>query len=530
MSYTKHEFQSGAKLYAKDLNEMDEQILKNEQDISKISEQITNLEEQIENSKDDNSTVEKIVTKAFTIIENEWESDISFRHIWYPFTANQDFTIKNVSFKAKVNNGWVDSSQNMYVELLQADASTVISVGSCKYEWVDNNTLCDFDIDLNGEVEKGKAYYLHIYCATRSFSYRMTGFDVTFTNEWLTTQCPTYVSNAGNAVFDQERNNPSMTLCCDMTIDAVVTEKVVEIPEIELFVSQEYTVNDEGFGETKFNNLLDAYESIPYSNSTKYVIYVADGTYTDMQTLYAGVDGTTYQGLVLGNHGRSNVIFQSISNDPAKCIIEWNGGTGYETELTNANIVNKCAFHVNGGVGWEIRGFKFIGKNLRYCFHSETNSKTTCLVENCIFEWNGKDSIDYNNHKAPVVGMGGTYCNSITFRKCQFFNSENTLAVQWHDNKPSFDEDFLTGAILRFEDCYFDGLDIMPRSTEANRNMPFSLELVRCGGLRKIYPNIGGSGTANYWRATVESCLIEDNKFKDCDSTTSFADLTDLKG
>lgn len=42
MSYTKHNFQSGEKLYASELNEMDEQIFKNESDISSLSEEIAN--------------------------------------------------------------------------------------------------------------------------------------------------------------------------------------------------------------------------------------------------------------------------------------------------------------------------------------------------------------------------------------------------------------------------------------------------------------------------------------------------------
>lgn len=50
MSYTKHNFQSGAKLYASELNEMDEQIYKNESDINGLAEQIDRLEDQVGNS------------------------------------------------------------------------------------------------------------------------------------------------------------------------------------------------------------------------------------------------------------------------------------------------------------------------------------------------------------------------------------------------------------------------------------------------------------------------------------------------
>lgn len=42
MSYTKQEFKSGEKLYAKDLNEMDEQIYENAETVRKLSEMKVN--------------------------------------------------------------------------------------------------------------------------------------------------------------------------------------------------------------------------------------------------------------------------------------------------------------------------------------------------------------------------------------------------------------------------------------------------------------------------------------------------------
>lgn len=45
MSYSKHEFKSGEKLYAQQLNEMDEQIFKNTEETIKLSEDIADLKE-----------------------------------------------------------------------------------------------------------------------------------------------------------------------------------------------------------------------------------------------------------------------------------------------------------------------------------------------------------------------------------------------------------------------------------------------------------------------------------------------------
>lgn len=44
MSYTKQEFKRGETLYASELNEMDEQILKNAEDIKELQSKIPNKE------------------------------------------------------------------------------------------------------------------------------------------------------------------------------------------------------------------------------------------------------------------------------------------------------------------------------------------------------------------------------------------------------------------------------------------------------------------------------------------------------
>jgi lysophospholipase L1-like esterase len=68
MSYTKHEFKTGDKLYASQLNAMDDQIAKNEEDIGQLKtkaesfdEQIAKNEEATEQNKED---VEQLKTKA----------------------------------------------------------------------------------------------------------------------------------------------------------------------------------------------------------------------------------------------------------------------------------------------------------------------------------------------------------------------------------------------------------------------------------------------------------------------------------
>lgn len=54
MAYTKHEFKSGEKLYASQLNEMDEQIAKNEEAVEEIKGKAARL---VENENGDYTLV-----------------------------------------------------------------------------------------------------------------------------------------------------------------------------------------------------------------------------------------------------------------------------------------------------------------------------------------------------------------------------------------------------------------------------------------------------------------------------------------
>ncbi len=274
---------------------------------------------------------------------------------------------------------------------------------------------------------------------------------------------------------------------------------------------------------------LNPYATVYHANETisnntyynRYEIIIVDGTYTDLQEKYAGVAGTNYQGIM----GKSYVTYRSKSNDPTKCIFEWNGGTGFDS-VTDANTTYKCFFHINNDTNETyVKGIKFTGKNLRYCLHFESNKNSIPAFENCIFDWNGADFI----HNKPVVGMGGSLFSKVTFRKCKFLNSESTAGIQWHDNEYDGTYTLEQGAKLRFEDCYFDNLNIQVRSGNYNRTMPFSLELIRCGGINIVYPTLYAGGTKNYWRSTIQSCLITDDRISNCDNNTTYNELTESK-
>ena len=267
------------------------------------------------------------------------------------------------------------------------------------------------------------------------------------------------------------------------------------------------------------------------SEKNKYEIIVADGTYTDLQEKYKGQNGSDYQGVI----AKSYVTYKSESNNPEKCIFIWDGGVGYDT-ISNDTCTNKCFFHINSvTINTVIKGFKFVGSNLRYCLHFESNCLTTPYIENCIFDWHGRDFAPKNG---PVIGMGGSIFSHITFKDCKFLNSQNDAGIQWHDNTYSYDwvngryepEGLCPkGAVIECIDCLFDGLNVQVRSQNEDRPMPCCLILKNCGGLKNVYPSIIAGGTKNYWKLFNQCSFIKNDLLTDATETTTYDEMTSIK-
>ena len=267
------------------------------------------------------------------------------------------------------------------------------------------------------------------------------------------------------------------------------------------------------------------------SEKNKYEIIVADGTYTDLQEKYKGQNGSDYQGVI----AKSYVTYKSQSNNPEKCIFIWDGGVGYDT-ISNDTCTNKCFFHINSvTIDTVIKGLKFVGSNLRYCLHFESNCLTTPYIENCIFDWHGSD---FSPKNVPVIGMGGSIFSHITFKDCKFLNSQNDAGIQWHDN--TYPYDWMNGryepeglcpkgAVIECIDCLFDNLNIQVRSQNEDRPMPCCLILKNCGGLKNVYPSIIAGGTKNYWKLFNQCSFIENDLLTDATETTTYDEMTSIK-
>ena len=312
-----------------------------------------------------------------------------------------------------------------------------------------------------------------------------------------------------------------------------IDDKLGEIHINKIYVAT--TGNDtEGNGtkEKPYATVLKANDVVTNaSEKNKYEIIVADGTYTDLQEKYKGQNGSDYQGVI----AKSYVTYKSESNNPEKCIFIWDGGVGYDT-ISNDTCANKCFFHINSvTINTVIKGFKFVGSNLRYCLHFESNCLTTPYIENCIFDWHGRDFAPKN---VPVIGMGGSIFSHITFKDCKFLNSQNDAGIQWHDN--TYPYDWINGryepeglcpkgAVIECIDCLFDGLNVQVRSQNEDRPMPCCLILKNCGGLKNVYPSIIAGGTKNYWKLFNQCSFIKNDLLTDATETTTYDEMTSIK-
>lgn len=259
----------------------------------------------------------------------------------------------------------------------------------------------------------------------------------------------------------------------------------------------------EGTEENPFATIFHANEVITDNSETnRYKIIVKQGTYTDLQEKYAGIDGTYYQGVTC----KSYVTYESEDiTRPDLCVLKWDGSVGYTKPVTDANCVNKCLFHVkDNSQGVYIKGFTFVSKNTRYCMHIETVGSTKVCdwhFENCVFEWGGRpDTTDDGTVATSCIGTGwslmeyGEFINCVI--KCTNTNHANHMVFQTHGNVDTGFSSIKRGEHVKFINCYFsiaDGSDyahIDLRNTKANPTIPSFIEFINCAGIKLYIPSV----------------------------------------
>ena len=300
-----------------------------------------------------------------------------------------------------------------------------------------------------------------------------------------------------------EQNNQKTAYANPEKIVQKVKPTLYQAPDYTmhyLYVSNDYNENTEGFGETKFNSILSANNSISdNSYHNRYTIVVMAGIYTDLQDKYAGMSDVGlvgYRGVMTKDY----VYYESENiYNPAATIIKWDGATGFDkSTLKSEDIIKKCPFHLDLNVHTHIKGFTFDCKNIRYGLHLEsggTGYATNWNVGHCTFIWGGRaDCVDYaNKTTVPVFGCGHSFGEVGLIENCKIIPTHCTIGYQSHDNADNsdFGLPIKVGAKITFKDCDFGGTEIQARTLKgAYADTPNVLTIDHCiniSAINKMY-------------------------------------------
>lgn len=319
-------------------------------------------------------------------------------------------------------------------------------------------------------------------------------------------------------------------------IDYEPTQEVREVKITVLYVSP--TGNDEtgnGTEQNPFATIYHANETIEDNNKfNQYVIKVLDGTYTDLQTRYAGQASGQYEGVIC----KSFVSYIGNPEHPEKCIISWNGATGFDTAtITRDDVIDKSPFHIIGmspsvANHVKISGFSFKCNDLRYPIHVETQGRGLSAnweISYCDFSgWEGRKYCVANGSNAgfsmPSIGMGSTCGEVGEIHHCMFpqFPTSGamnglSLGIMNHDNAPNSSDYsgifMLSGATYNVHDCDLNGNGIGVRSLNSIAyNTPNQLILSNCSNIGTL-SHSEGAGIQNNWVVNLENSNPKVNQF-----------------
>lgn len=319
------------------------------------------------------------------------------------------------------------------------------------------------------------------------------------------------VDNSCNLQLEQ--NNKHTAYSNPDLIKSNIKPELYQVPDYTmhyLYVSNDYNENIEGFGETKFNSILSANNSISdNSYHNRYTIIVMAGTYTDLQDKYAGMSDV---GLLVGYRGimTKDYVYYESENiyNPAATVIKWDGATGFDkSTLKSEDIIKKCPFHLDLNVHTHIKGFTFDCKNIRYGIHLEsggTGYATDWVVSNCVFKWGGRaDCVDYiGKTTVPVFGCGHSFGENGLIENCKIIVENCTVGYQSHENadNSSFGLALKTGANITIRNCDFGGTEIQARTLKgAYSDTPNVLTVDRCVNISEIKKLYAAPATKCDW-------------------------------
>ena len=312
----------------------------------------------------------------------------------------------------------------------------------------------------------------------------------------------------------------------------------------DIYVSASFAQNEDGYGVTKFNTIYAANESITdNSEKNRYTIHVADGTYTDLQERYSGIDdsereATNYCGIVCKDY----VYYEGNVQNPANCVISWDGKTGFSGDIVYSNVSKKAPFHlskiVRNSLHTHIKGFTFNCKNLRYCLHIETSGagrEIDWLIEQCVFLWGGNpDCTDITGlGSKAALGCGHSPLEHGRFKNCTV-NASNGCAYLCHDNSngTTRTSGILSGADIRFENCNLSNGTIQCMSVKGDGlvDTPYVLSFDDCINIGSVALAISAPATQSAWKVEKgEEKAVKSNTYTKAETEQLITHSASLK-
>lgn len=415
-----------------------------------------------------------------------------------------DYSAKQNGVTVTVNKGKISlvgtstAAINLFLPLkspitLQANKPYCLSL----QDFTTNNTGCVF-YPANGQNVINSKWLLSEVSALKNAAATYTPTQNTIVNS-IKVAIATDRLTTNSCYLQIEQNNQKTAYVNPNKIVQKIKPVLYQAPDYTmqyLYVSNDYGEDTEGFGETKFNTILSANNSISdNSYHNRYTIVVMAGIYTDLQDKYAGMSDVGlvgYRGIMTKDY----VYYESEKiYNPAATVIKWDGATGFDkSTLKSEDIIKKCPFHLDLNVHTHIKGFTFDCKNIRYALHLEsggTGYATNWVVGHCTFIWGGRaDCVDYaNKTTVPVFGCGHSFGEVGLIENCKIIPTHCTIGYQNHDNADNsdFGLPIKVGAKITIKDCDFGGTEIQARTLKgAYADTPNVLTVDHCVNISEI--------------------------------------------
>lgn len=498
----------------------------------------------------ENDTI--LTTQHFSVFVNK--SVINTKSKYEPTGSNLatkkdvNSAIETASAKMIAKDSLLNTSTSVNLTSLEDTEQTAngvtISVSNNKITLSGTSTAAvNFYLKLKRAVtlEQGKAYCLSLQnfanITNSGCVFYPTNERATISSSWLLSEVSAFknaaatytatenvvvnsikIAVATNRLIDNscnlqlEQNNKRTAYSNPDLIKSNIKPELYQAPDYAmhyLYVSNDYNENNEGFGETKFNSILSANNSISdNSYHNRYTIVVMAGIYTDLQDKYAGMSDVGlvgYRGIMTKDY----VYYESENiYNPAATVIKWDGATGFDkSALKSEDIIKKCPFHLDLNVHTHIKGFTFDCKNIRYGIHLEsggTGYATNWIVANCIFKWGGRaDCTDYvGKTTVPVFGCGHSFGEVGLIENCKIIPTDCTVGYQNHENadNSSFGLHMKTGSNITIRNCDFGGTEIQARTLKGEySDTPNVLTVDRCINISEIKKLYAAPATKCDW-------------------------------